>query len=178
MSIGTSCFRASLVCAIVVAFSFTFQSLYAAGSGTIKGRVIDKGTNEPLIGASVVVLNTSLGAAANIDGLVTIYGVPAGQQTLKISYIGYREITVQVTVPEDGELKKEFRLTSQAIEGQEVVVLAQAIGQNAAINQQLSSQNIVNIVSSARIQELPDANAAESIGRLPGVSLMRSGGEA
>ncbi|HMK38851.1 MAG TPA: TonB-dependent receptor, partial [Bacteroidota bacterium] len=32
-------------------------------------------------------------------------------------------------------------------------------------------------VSAARIQELPDANAAESIGRLPGVSVLRSGGE-
>ena len=36
---------------------------------------------------------------------------------------------------------------------------------------------IVNIVSRARIQELPDANAAESVSRLPGVSLIRTGGE-
>ncbi|MCW8850025.1 MAG: TonB-dependent receptor, partial [Melioribacteraceae bacterium] len=41
-----------------------------------------------------------------------------------------------------------------------------------------SSNTIVNIVSEEKIQELPDANAAEAIGRLPGVSLTRSGGEA
>ncbi|HXX65103.1 MAG TPA: TonB-dependent receptor, partial [Bacteroidota bacterium] len=64
-----------------------------------------------------------------------------------------------------------------AIEGQTVVVTAQALGQNQAINQQLSSQQIVNVVSSARIQEVPDANAAESVGRLPGVSVTREGGE-
>jgi TonB-dependent receptor len=58
-----------------------------------------------------------------------------------------------------------------------VVVTAQALGQNQAINQQLSSDKIVNVVSSARIQELPDANAAESVGRLPGVSVTRQGGE-
>ncbi len=34
------------------------------------------------------------------------------------------------------------------------------------------------MVSAARIQELPDANAAESLGRLPGISVVRSGGEA
>jgi TonB-dependent receptor len=34
------------------------------------------------------------------------------------------------------------------------------------------------VVSEEKIQELPDANAAESIGRLPGVSIIRSGGEA
>ena len=46
-----------------------------------------------------------------------------------------------------------------------------------AINQQLSSTTIKNIVSKNEIQELPEANAAEAVGRLPGVSLERSGGE-
>ena len=118
------------------------------------------------------------GSAADINGLVTIYNVPAGKQTLKISYLGYQAITAEVTIPENGVLQQDFRLLPQAIEGQEIVVTAQASGQNAAINQQLTSENIANVVSSARIQELPDANAAESIGRLPGVSLIRSGGEA
>jgi len=58
----------------------------------------------------------------------------------------------------------------QEITGEEVIVTAQARGQTAAINQQLASNTIANIVSSDRIRELPDANAAESKGRLPGVS--------
>lgn len=178
MSTGTYCFRRSLLCGIVAVFSLTFQSLYAAGSGTVKGRILDKSTGDPLIGANIVVVNTSLGTAADIGGLVTIYNVPAGKQTLKISYIGYKTITAEVTIPEDGVLQQEFRLLPQAIEGEEVIVTAQARGQQGAINQQLSSTNVINVVSSARIQELPDANAAESIGRLPGVSLTRSGGEA
>ena len=37
---------------------------------------------------------------------------------------------------------------------------------------------MVNVVSTEKIKELPDANAAEAIGRLPGVALQRSGGEA
>ncbi len=178
MSTGTTCFRGSLICALVVAFSLTFHTSYAAGFGTVKGVVVDKATGEPLVGANVVVLNTSLGSAADIDGLITIYNVPEGQQTLKISYIGYQTITEEVKVSENSVIQKEFRLSPQAIQGQEVVVTAQASGQNGAINQQLTSANIENVVSAARIQELPDANAAESIGRLPGVSLIRSGGEA
>jgi hypothetical protein len=43
-------------------------------------------------------------------------------------------ITVQVTVPENGVVEQEFRLSPQAIEGEEVVITAQASGQNAAIN--------------------------------------------
>ncbi len=62
-------------------------------------------------------------------------------------------------------------------EGEEVVVTAQARGQLAAINQQLSSNTIKNVVSADRIQDVPDVNAAESVARLPGISLIRSGGE-
>jgi TonB-dependent receptor len=64
------------------------------------------------------------------------------------------------------------------VTGDEIVITAQAAGQVSAINQQLASNTITNIVSRDRIQELPDVNAAESIGRLPGVSIQRSGGEA
>ena len=46
-----------------------------------------------------------------------------------------------------------------------------------AINKQLNAKSIVNIVSSDRIQELPDANAAETVARVPGVTIKREGGE-
>ena len=61
MSTGTSWFRGSIIRVMVVVFVLTFQSLYAAGTGSIKGRVLDKSTGDPLIGANVLVLNTSLG---------------------------------------------------------------------------------------------------------------------
>ena len=46
-----------------------------------------------------------------------------------------------------------------------------------AINKQLAAKSLVNVVSSDRIQELPDANAAESVARVPGVTIKREGGE-
>ena len=46
-----------------------------------------------------------------------------------------------------------------------------------AINRQLNSKSLVNIISSDRIQELPNANAAETVARVPGVSIRREGGE-
>ena len=158
--------------------AFLGQSLFAAGSGTIKGKILDKLTGDPLIGANVVVVGTSLGAASNLDGEVTIHDVPIGEKTLKISYVGYITITEQVVVPEGGVVEKGFRLQPQPIEGQEVVVTAQARGQNEAINEQLQSANVTNVVSSEKMKELPDANIAESIGRLPGISLNRQNGEA
>jgi TonB-dependent receptor len=46
-----------------------------------------------------------------------------------------------------------------------------------AINQQLASDNIANIVSEKKIQELPDFNAASALSRLPGISTTQSSGE-
>jgi TonB-dependent receptor len=163
---------------LLLASLFSFCSLYAQGAGTMKGRVLDGGTGEPLMGANVVIQSTSLGAATDIHGSFTIPNIPAGTWTARITYLGYEAISREVIITADGTLEQEFRMKAQALEGQEVVVTAQARGQDAAINKQLSSQNVVNVVSAARIQELPDANAAESIGRLPGVSLIRSGGQA
>jgi outer membrane receptor for ferrienterochelin and colicin len=69
-------------------------------------------------------------------------------------------------------------LTADVVEGETVIVTGQVAGQMSAINQQKSSNTIINVISEEKIKELPDVNAAESIGRLPGVSIIRSGGEA
>ncbi|MBE0654583.1 MAG: TonB-dependent receptor plug domain-containing protein, partial [Bacteroidales bacterium] len=59
----------------------------------------------------------------------------------------------------------------------EVVVTAQAKGQKQAVQQQINSNTLKNVVAPDRLQENPDANATEAIGRLPGISVLRSGGE-
>lgn len=150
----------------------------AQGSGSIKGVVTDAATGEPLIGGNVIVVGTSLGSATDINGNYFLRVVPAGTRIIKVSYIGYEEQTKEVTIVDGQQLQLDFKLNPRAIEGEAVIVTAQMKGQDAAINQQLTANTIVNVVSADRIKELPDVNAAESIGRLPGVAISRSGGEA
>lgn len=146
--------------------------------GIITGTIRDAVTGEPLPGASVIIQGTSKGAAANLRGKYTISAVPEGEHLLVASYLGYMKMERTVNVDSGEELEINFQLRPQSVEGEEVVVTAQAQGQRQAINQQLSSNTITDVVSEARIKELPDVNAAESIGRLPGVSIQRTGGEA
>ena len=153
------------------------QSLVFAQSGNVRGTVEDKATNEPLVGANIVVNGTNLGAATDLQGEFIIRNVPVGNQTLTVSYIGYSPINVDVNIVENRTLEEEFYLEYKTLEGQTVTVTSQAQGQLQAINQQLSSTGITNIVSKDRIRELPDANASESVGRLPGISIKRSSGE-
>ena len=149
----------------------------AAAQGVLRGVVTDTLDGSTLPGANVIIEGTSLGAATDINGTYRLPRVPAGPQTVRVSYVGYETALVPVVI-EDGETTVlDVALAPSAVLG-EVVVSGQLEGQQAAINQQLSSNTIVNVVSEEKIQELPDANAAESIGRLPGVSVQRSGGEA
>ncbi len=147
-------------------------------SGSVAGVVLDHSTGEPLPGANIIVEGTSLGAATNLEGEFTLKGLPPGKYSLKARYIGYQAETQEIQIKPEQKSPVTFKLKSTIVKGEQVTVTAQAEGQMEAINQQISDRRIVNVVSSDRIQELPDANAAESVGRLPGVSINRSGGEA
>lgn len=149
----------------------------AQGTGSIKGVITDASTHEALFGANVVIKGTTLGAATDFEGSFIIRSIPAGNQTVEVSYIGYNPKTTTIEVTANRSLEINFELEYKVIEGEVVTITAQARGQVQAINQQLSSTGITNIVSSAKIQEIPDANAAESVGRLPGISIKRSSGE-
>lgn len=165
-----------VVSGLLLGVLFSASAVY--GAGRISGTVTDASTGEPLPGASVVIQGTSIGAATDLDGEYTIRGLAPGTYTVRASYVGYNPETQEVEVVDGETTPLDFELTWQAAETEEVVVTAQAEGQISAINQQLSSNTITNVVSGARIRELPDVNAAESIGRLPGVSIQRTGGEA
>jgi TonB-dependent receptor len=148
-----------------------------AGTGHINGIVADAKTGERLAGANVLVVGTGKGAVTDLNGRFLIVSLPPGSYTIRATFIGYKTEEKHAEFQGDSSVEIDFKLGAVAIEGSEVVVTAQAAGQNAAINQQLSSNQIVNVVSAAKIQELPDQNAAESVGRLPGVSVLRNGGE-
>ena len=153
-------------------FCFLSQPLMAAGSGTIKGKVLDADSKDPLPGATVLVKGTSIGASTDLNGAFVIHGVPSGDQTIVVSYIGYVVSNEVVNVPSDQTLEKDFYLTATAIQGKTVVVTGQAAGQMQAINQQNASNTIINVVSADKIKQLPDASASAALSRLPGVSLM------
>ena len=67
-------------------------------TGQIVGVVTDAETGEPLIAASVWLVDTTVGAAADLDGAFRIDDVSPGLYTLRATYVGYepRDVTVIV----------------------------------------------------------------------------------
>jgi hypothetical protein len=63
---------------------------------TLRGSIVDKQVRQPLVGATVVVLNTNplLGASSDENGNFRIANVPVGTYTIQVSYVGYEPIVL------------------------------------------------------------------------------------
>ncbi len=153
-------------------------SSYAQRSGIVTGNVMDGSVDAPLAFANVFVKGTSIGTVTDEEGNFRLDNVPAGDQIIVFSFIGFADQEVPVTV-EGREVRElaPITMTPETIMGEEVVVTAIMRGQVAAINKQVNSNTIVNVVSKDKIEDVPDVNAAESISRLPGITISRSAGE-
>jgi TonB-dependent receptor len=164
---------------LILVIFFNVNNIKAqSGSGTLTGKIINN-DGEPLPGANVYMEGTAIGAASDIEGNYRIKNIPSGKHKVIVSYVGYGKKTIEITIVANKttDLNVTLQWGSENKLG-EVVVTGQLEGQAQAINQQLSSDQIVNVVSEQKIKELPDANAAEAVGRLPGVAVQREGGEA
>lgn len=62
--------------------------------GSIRGTIVSESTEKPIIGANIVVLNTNLGAAADVDGRFVITGVPVGTYQLRVLGVGSKPVVV------------------------------------------------------------------------------------
>jgi len=136
----------------------------------VSGIVLDE-KGEPVIGASVRIPGSNLGVATDINGRFTLEA-PINAK-LNITYIGYEAKEELLSASSDLKIK----LNPTPRELKELVISAQARGQKNAILQQINSNTIKNVVAADRLQENPDANTVEALGRLPGVSVLRDGGE-
>ncbi len=79
---------------LLLALALGYSSI--AQTGVIKGTVIDKQSENPLVGATVELLNMDVatGVVTDFDGKFILNEVPVGRQTLRISYIGFENSTI------------------------------------------------------------------------------------
>ncbi len=144
---------------------------------SISGQVRDADTGEPLVGAHVVLDGTSYMVNTDRAGRFRMVAVPDGSYTLHITYLGYQAYEKEITMS-GGSETLDASLTSLYLEGEEVVFVgAQRSGQALALNQQRTSDNIVNIIAADQIGDFPDPNVTEAMQRVPGVAIQRDQGE-
>ncbi len=164
--------------ALILIFALPAWSL-AQGYGSFLGVVQDGSSDEPLVGATVRVEGLNKGAVTDINGEFSINGLPVGSHRIQVTYLGYSPLEVPIEVGTGRSPRQVILLQtlSGGYEMDSVVISSQISGQMGAINNQINSNTIVNVVSRDRILSLPDQNAAEAIGRISGVSVQRENGE-
>ena len=74
---------------------FCFESpLFAQGGKKVSGHVVDD-TNEPVIGASVLVVGTGNGVITDFDGNFSLMVQPEDKE-IQVSYVGYETQTIAI----------------------------------------------------------------------------------
>jgi len=102
-------------------------ALLAANDGKIIGRVTDKITGAPLIGANVLIDKTVMGSSTDQNGQFVILNVHPGSYTIVVNYMGYQSVSeIGVAVRSDNTTWMEVSLNPTVIEGTAVTITAQA----------------------------------------------------
>lgn len=142
------------------------------GRGSIAGTVVDATTQVPIPGATVQVLDTERGDAADINGAFVIGGLPVGSYRLRVSSIGYRTALVtDVVVTAARPQTLRIELVEQADSGEVVTIRPDYFTRSSATP--TSTQDL----SYEEIRRLPGGfeDVVRAISTLPGVAQVGNG---
>lgn len=139
-----------------------------AQTATITGKVYSEADGEPVFGASVFVVGTSVGAGTDMDGNFTIENVPATATTLRVSYVGMT--TQEVKILRDKPMK--VVLVEDGLALDEVMVVAYGTAKKSAFTGSAA------VVKSEEIGKIQTSNAANALtGKMAGVQLTNASGQ-
>ena len=161
-----------------VASAFSLMALlvplpsYGADTGTVKGKITDKADGEGVFGASVTIAGTNIGTSTDANGNFTIYNVPAKQEKVSVSIVGYAPTSQVVSVTTGQTSTANFTINQTTVLASEVVVGASLYKQS-----RLEVPVTVNVVSQERIKQQPNPTLDQVIEDVPGVVVTRAGGQ-
>jgi outer membrane receptor protein involved in Fe transport len=148
----------------------------AANTGKISGTVINKNTGEPVVGATVMLKGTTIGAKCNLDGEFMIKDVPVGNYTVITSSVGYVSTNItEVAVSKGETVSLSVAIEPQVLEGQrEVTVTAKRVeGTDAALLKERQMSMVVSdAISAASISRSGSSDAAEAMTKVTGASVV------
>lgn len=147
--------------------------LAAQGTGVIRGRVIDSGTQRPIENAQVTIAGTGLRVVTNASGEYTITGAPPGSRDVSVRRIGYSRATKTVSVGSGATATVDFSISPAASQLDAVVIT----GTGGAVEK----RTLGNSISTINAAELTDRNTVTNVtevlqGKTPGVTILPGSG--
>ncbi|MEM5565655.1 TonB-dependent receptor [Psychroserpens sp. AS72] len=152
----------------LLGFCLLFSTvIFAQEKYSIRGTIKDFSNGETLLGATIFLKGTSIGAVTNEYGFFSLTA-PKGNYTVIISFIGYESITQEIQLDTDQTLN--FQLKESATSLNEVVIVAEESEQVSIKKPQMS----VSKLNAGTIKQMPavlgEVDVIKSIQMLPGVT--------
>ncbi|MGD8778080.1 MAG: TonB-dependent receptor [Ignavibacteria bacterium] len=139
-------------------------------TGSIRGRIIYASTKEPVWGANIVIMGTTMGAATDLEGNFEINKIPAGEYTIQISYIGCVQKKEVINVVADKTLELNYALQQSLVNLDEVVVTGSL--------SERKIRAVANAISVITIKDLENRNLSTLSSVLESIPGIEIGGEA
>ncbi len=168
---------------LVTTLATTFALLFfcsgihvaSAQTGTIAGVVVDAEQGDPLIGATIAIVGTTQGTAADLEGRYRLASLDPGEYDIRFSYTGYQAKTVEGVSVEAGETTRlDIDLTSETSTLNEVTVTAQAARDSEAglLRQRQRASGVSDAISAEAIGRSGAGNAADAMSKVTGASVL------
>lgn len=153
---------------LVLALLAAATRVQAQSPGRVTGTVTnDQG--QPVASASVMLRGTRIGTLTGVDGKYVLPGIPAGNQTLTATLIGYGDATKAVTVTSGETVVADFRLAVKAVQLEGIVAVGYGTQQKRTVTGAVSS------VTAAQLTQIPTSDPIRAIqGRIAGVDVVQT----
>lgn len=164
------------ILAVIISAAGISVPAHAQTVGNIRGKVIDE-QGGALPGASVKIKGTNKGVSSSTTGDFQLNDLQPGSYVITVFYMGYSPVETNVELKAGQTLVQNIRLVTSSVALKGVTVSGVIEGQQKALNQQKNADNIKQVISADLMGRFPDLNVAESLQRLPGVTIGREQGE-
>ena len=143
------------------------SAVYSFGQATVSGKVMD-GAGEPVIGASVKVKGTSLGAITDLDGMFQVTVNDLKKDVLVVSYLGYETQEIALR----GRKTVSVTMSESSVALDEVAVVAYGVQKKETLTGAIASVSTDDLIQS------PNASVANALaGKITGLSSVQTSGQ-
>ncbi|TAK56815.1 MAG: TonB-dependent receptor, partial [Bacteroidetes bacterium] len=133
------------------------HALYSQSTGSVIGIITDAESRNPLPLVNVTIKGTTLGNSTDNNGEYTIRFVPAGEQTLVVSAVGYDPIELMISIKADETVRKNISLKEHSVVVSEVTVYGASF----------KRERITDAPASVSLIDTREINRSSSGGQLP-----------
>src|SRR5690606_34019947 len=157
-----------------VLFALFLNAGFVLGqSSIIEGRVVDKDTQEPLFGASIILDGTTVGAMVDMDGNFIIANVTPGNYNLSSSYISYETKTIEnITIQAGERIQLDIELQSQynVLEAVGIVAKANRETETALLLDRRNAISATQSIGASELSRKGISDAQSAVSSVSGIS--------